>query len=131
MYNQHERTHKEIAATKQRYTPNASRHMRSVPASPTTTSPDGQKRVRRELLIFHLFYKVLATPELTGAQRRRAPNAVHTEVWETRGRQTMEIIGYFAICINTMNALKTLEIIALEKRQEPNTTRHVRIVTFH
>ena len=54
-----------------------------------------------------------ATRVLTGAQRRGAPNVTHTEVWETRGRQTMEITIYFAIGMKHANALKTLEIIAL------------------
>ena len=55
---------------------------------------------------------------------------MHTEVWETRGRQTMEITVYFAIGMKHANALKTVEIIALEQRQEPNMTIDVRIVKF-
>ena len=43
----------------------------------------------------------------------------------------MEITVYFAIDMENTNALKTVEIIALEQRQEPNMTRHVRIVKFH
>ena len=42
-----------------RATPNATRHVRSAPTWPTTTPPDGQKRVRREPLILHWFYKAL------------------------------------------------------------------------
>ena len=83
------------------------------------------------MLIFHWFYKVLATQRLTGAQRRRAPNAMHTEVWETRGRQTMEITVYLAIDTKNRNGLNTIEIIAPEQRQEPNMTRHLRIVKIH
>ena len=50
---------------------------------------------------------------------------------ETRGRQTVEITVYSAIDMENTNALKTFEITALEQRQEPNMTRHVKIVTFH
>ena len=50
---------------------------------------------------------------------------------ETRGRQTVEITVYIAIDMEITNAFKTVEIIALEQRQEPNMTRHVRIVKFH
>ena len=66
-----------------------------------------------------------------GAQRRSAPNVTHTVISETRGRQTVEITVYFAIDMGNTNALKTVEIIALEQRQEPNMTRRVRIVKFH
>ena len=43
----------------------------------------------------------------------------------------MEITVYVAIDIETTNAPKTAEIIALEQRREANMTRHVRIVKFH
>ena len=66
-----------------------------------------------------------------GAKRRRAPNVTHTVISETRGRQTVDITVYVAIDMENTNALKTLEIIALEQRQEPNMTRHVRIVKIH
>ena len=66
-----------------------------------------------------------------GAQRRSAPNVTHTVISETRGRQTVEITVYSAIDMEITNALKTVEIIALEQRQEPNMTRHVRIVKFN
>ena len=66
-----------------------------------------------------------------GAQRRSAPNVTHTVISETRGRQTVEITIYFTIDMEITNALKTVEIIALEQRQEPNMTRHVRIRKFH
>ena len=66
-----------------------------------------------------------------GAKRRSAPNVTHTVISETRGRQTVEITVYFAIDMEITNALKTVEIIALEQRQEPNMTRHVRTVKFH
>ena len=65
-----------------------------------------------------------------GAQRRSAPNVTHTVISETRGRQTVEITVYSAIGMEITNAFKTVEIIALEQRQEPNMTRHVRIVKF-
>ena len=50
---------------------------------------------------------------------------------ETRGRQTVEITVYFAIDMENANALKAVEIIALEQRQEPNMTRHVSIVKIY
>ena len=43
----------------------------------------------------------------------------------------MEITVDFVIDMEITNALKTVEIIALEQRQEPNMTRDVRIVKFH
>ena len=46
-------------------------------------------------------------------------------------RYTVEITIYFAIDMENTNALKTLEIVALEQQQEPNMTRHVRIVKIN
>ena len=66
-----------------------------------------------------------------GAKRRSAPNVTHTVISETRGRQTVEITVYSAIDMEITNALKTVENIALEQRQEPNMTRHMRIVKIH
>ena len=42
----------------------------------------------------------------------------------------MEITAYAAFDMANTNALKTVEIIALEQWQEPNMTRDVRIVKF-
>ena len=66
-----------------------------------------------------------------GAKRRSAPNVTHTVISETRGRQTVEIIVHAAIDMANTNALNTVEIIALEQRQDPNMTRDVRLVKLH
>ena len=65
-----------------------------------------------------------------GAQRRSAPNVTHTVISETRGRQTVEITAYSAFDMANTNALKTVEIIALEQRQETDMPRPLRIVTI-
>ena len=65
-----------------------------------------------------------------GAKRRSAPNVTHTVSSETRGRQTVEITVDFAIDMEITNVLKTVEIIALEQRQEPSMTRDMRVVKF-
>ena len=65
-----------------------------------------------------------------GSKRRRAPNVTHTVMSETRGRQTVEITAYYAFGMGSMNAPKTVEIIALEQRQDSNMTKDVRIAKF-
>ena len=77
------------------------------------------------------FADFCAPQKLSGAQGRSAPNVTHTVMSETPGRQTVEITVNSAIDMANTNALKTVEIIALEQRQEPNMTRDVRIVNFN